>query len=202
MDNKALFKLSYGLYVLTACEHGRSNGCIINTTMQITSGPQLSGVIAVNKQNFTHDMIMSSKKFNVSVLATNTPFAVFERFGFQSGKNTDKFVGLDDVATSKNGLAYLPGCSNAYLSFEVTDSIDFGTHTMFKANIVDGETLNQTESVTYAYYHKHIKPQPAPVPPSGYVCNICGYVYEGEPLPTDFICPLCKHGASDFTKKG
>ena len=200
MDNTALFQLGYGLYVLTAHDDGRDNGCVINTAMQITSGESPTGVIAVNKQNLTHDMVLRSGKFNVSVLTADAPFELFKRFGFQSGRNADKFAGFTGAARSGSGVVYLTNHANAYLSFEVTDSFDFDTHTMFKANIADGKTLSRGESVTYAHYHKHIKPKPQAAP-SGYICGICGYVYEGDALPGDFICPLCKHGASDFTKR-
>lgn len=201
MDSTALFKVGYGLYVLTANEGGKDNGCIINTVLQVTSTPPFVGVIALNKQNYTHDMIMKSKKFNVSMLTVDAPFDVFKHFGFQSGKAVDKFADFKDVARSENGLLYLTKGTNAYLSFEVTDTIDFGSHTMFKSNIVDGEVLGGAESVTYSYYQQKIKPKPQSAPkPKGYRCIICGYIYEGEPLPEDFICPICKHGASDFEK--
>jgi len=200
MDNTALFKLGYGLYVLTSRDKGKDNGCIVNTVMQVTSDPKLTGVITVNKQNFTHDMIMSSKVFNISMLTTETPFDIFKNFGFQSGRTADKFAGFGAVKRSENGVIYLPEYTNAYLSFAVTDTIDFGSHTMFRAEIVDGETLGKADSVTYDYYQKHIKPKPQPVQKAGYRCTVCGYVYEGEPLPPGFICPVCKHDASFFEK--
>jgi len=200
MDNTALFKIGYGLYVLTARDNGRDNGCIINTVLQVTSTPSLVGVVTVNKQNYTHDMIMKSKKFNISILTTETPFEVFKHFGFQSGGTIDKFADYKDVMRSRNDIIYLPKYTNAYLSFEVTDTIDFGSHTMFKAAITDGEVLSKAESATYAYYQQNIKPRPQTVQKKGYRCVICGYVYEGETLPNDFICPTCKHGASDFVK--
>ncbi|MDR1620372.1 MAG: flavin reductase [Clostridiales bacterium] len=200
MDNTALFKLGYGLYVLTARYNGKDNGCIINTALQVTSASPPVGVITVNKQNHTHDMIAQSGKFNISTLTTLTPFEIFKHFGFQSGKTVDKFAGYKDFERSENGIIYLSKYANACLSFEVTDTIDFGSHTMFRGDIVDGNVLSGDESVTYAYYQRHIKPRPQPVQKKGYRCNICGYVYEGEELPEDFICPLCKHGASDFVK--
>ncbi|MCL2111931.1 MAG: flavin reductase [Clostridiales bacterium] len=201
MDKKALFKLGYGLYVLTAQSDGKDNGCIVNTVLQVTSDPSVVGVITVNKQNFTHDMIMKSKKFNLSVLTTETPFAVFENFGYQSGKTADKLAGYTGVARSENGLVYLSDYTGAYLSGEVTGTFDFGSHTMFKAEITAGEVLGAADSLTYAYYQQHIKPKPQDsAKKGGWRCNICGYVYEGDPLPADFICPICKHGASDFTK--
>ena len=200
MDNTALFKIGYGLYVLTAKDDIKDNGCIINAVLQITSNPPFVGVISVNKQNYTHDMILKSGKFNISTLTTETPFDVFKHFGFQSGAAVDKFAGFQGISRSENGLIYLPEYANAYLSFEVTDTIDFGSHTMFRADITDGEVIGTAESLTYAYYQKHIKPNPQAAPKSGYRCNICNYIYEGDSLPEDFICPVCKHGASDFIK--
>ncbi len=202
MDNNALFKVGYGLYVLTAKDGDRDNGCIINTVLQVTSAPPFVGVVTVNKQNFTHDMMIKSGLFNVSILTTETPFEVFKHFGFQSGKTVDKFADYDNMARSENGVIYLPEHTNAYLSFKVLDTIDFDSHTMFKADIVDGQILSKAESVTYTYYQQHIKPKPQPqeAKKHGYRCNICGYVYEGEHLPDDFICPWCKHGVADFTK--
>ena len=201
MDNAALFKLGYGLYVLSAKEGDKDNGCIINTLLQVTSAPTLTGTIAVNKQNYTHDMIVNSGQFNISVLTTQAPFDLFKHFGFQSGRNADKLSGYPGVKRSENGLVYLSEHTNAYLSFKVSSTIDFGTHTMFAADITAGETLGADESVTYAYYQRQIKPRPdASAQKKGYRCRICAYVYEGDPLPPDFICPLCKHGASDFEK--
>ncbi len=200
MDNSALFKIGYGLYVLTALDGGKDNGCITNTMLQVTSTPDLVGVITVNKQNFTHDMIMNSKEFNVSILTTEASFDIFKRFGFQSGRTADKFSGYNNFQRSKNGIIYITESANAFLSFKVTDTFDFGTHTMFKAIITDGEVLSNAESVTYSYYQQHIKPKPQPAAKQGYRCNICGYIHEGETLPADFICPICKHGAIDFVK--
>jgi flavin reductase (DIM6/NTAB) family NADH-FMN oxidoreductase RutF len=199
MDNAALFKISYGLYVLTAKGEQKDNGCIINTLMQVASTPEIVGVIAVNKQNFTHDLIRQTKEFNVSCLSVATPFEVFQNFGFQSGKTADKFAAYQDFARSENGIIYLNKYSNSYLSFQVRDTIDFGTHTMFKAVITDGKVLNDTESVTYAYYQQNIKPKPQ-ARQKGYRCGICNYLYENDILPAEFICPICKHGASDFVK--
>ena len=198
MDNAALYKVGYGLYVLTAREADKDNGCIINTVLQVTSSPSLVGVITVNKQNHTHDMILRTRKFNLSVLTASTPFDVFQRFGYQSGATMDKFAGFDDVKQSENGIPYLTKHANAFLSFEVTGTLDFGSHTMFQADITGGEVLNDEDSVTYAWYQQHIKPKPPTAVNHGYRCNICGYVFEGEVLPKDFICPVCKHGASDF----
>jgi len=200
MDNAALYKVGYGLYVLTTKDADKDNGCIINTVLQVTSSPSLVGVVTVSKQNHTHDMMMRTRKFNLSVLTTDTPFEVFQRFGFQSGATVDKFVDYADIRRSENGILYLTKHTNAFLSFDVTDTLDFGSHTMFKADITGGEVLGNADSVTYAWYQQHIKPKPTTSANHGYRCNICGYVFEGEVLPADFICPVCKHGASDFTR--
>jgi flavin reductase (DIM6/NTAB) family NADH-FMN oxidoreductase RutF len=199
MDNKALFKVGYGLYVLTAKDGTKDNGCIINTVLQVTDTPVLTSVIAVNKKNYTHTLIAKSGEFNISTLTTDTPFAVFSNFGFQSGRNVDKFAGNANTKRSANNIIYLPEYSNAYLSFKVTDTLDFGSHSMFKANITDGEVLGNAESLTYAYYQQHIKPKPGEQK-RGYRCTICGYVHDSDTLPDDFICPLCKHGAQYFVK--
>ena len=139
-----------------------------------------------------------SRKFNISILTTEAPFDVFKHFGFQSGAAVDKFADYKDIARGENGLIYMSKHINAYLSFVVTEAIDFGSHTMFKADITDGEMIGGSESATYAYYQQHIKPKPQIAQKSGYRCSICNYVYEGDVLPDDFICPICKHGASDF----
>ena len=200
IDNNAMFKLSYGLFVLTAKENKKDNGCIINTVMQVTDNPK-QVAIAVNKVNYTHDMIVHTKKFNVSILTTETPFKVFQHFGFQSGKEVNKFENYPDVAYSSNGLTYLKNNTNAYLSCDVVEMIDCGTHTLFIAQVTEAHQLSNLPSCTYQYYFDHIKPSlKMPEKKKGWVCKICGYVYEGEELPADFICPLCKHGAEDFEK--
>lgn len=199
MNEKVLFKLSYGLFVLTANADGKDNGCIINTVQQVTSSP-LRISIALNKQNYTHTMIEKSGMFNVSILTEKTPFSIFERFGFSSGKDTDKFAGFDACKKSQNGLMYLTQYANAFISGKVVDSVDLGTHTLFIADVVDGEVLNNDLSITYEYYHKNTKPQNNGAKKSGYRCSICQYVYEGDTLPEGFVCPLCKHDASYFEK--
>ena len=201
MDTKAMFKLSYGLFVLTAKDGGKDNGCIINTASQVTSEPNRI-TIAVNKSNYTHDMIKKTGIFNVSILSQDVTFDTFKHFGFQSGRDTEKFEGYADAERSANGLFYLTKGSNALISAKVADMIEFETHTLFIADVTECRVLSDVESVTYAYYFAHIKPKPQPVEESrvGWVCKICGYVYEGEELPADFICPLCKHPASDFEK--
>jgi flavin reductase (DIM6/NTAB) family NADH-FMN oxidoreductase RutF len=156
--------------------------------------------IAVNKANFTHDMILKTGVFNVSILSEGVPFSVFQHFGFQSGKTTDKFAGADNTARSENGVKYLTKNANAVISAKVSETFDYGTHTLFIANVTQSFTLSPDPSVTYQYYFDNIKPKPqAPKEKTkGFVCKICGYVYEGDTLPADFICPLCKHGAEDF----
>lgn len=201
MDTSALYKLGYGLYVLTAKDGKKDNGCIINTMIQTTQNP-LTAVIAVNKQNFTHDMIMKSGKCNVSVLTQEAPFDIYKHFGFQSGKTVDKISGYENTERAENGLIYIPKFTNAYFSLNVTDTKDLGTHTLFFVSIADAVKLSDVESVSYSYYQANVKPK-KPAPAKGktvWRCKICGYEYVGDELPPDFICPICKHGASDFEK--
>jgi len=199
IEKEAMFKLSYGLYVLTAEDEGKDNGCIINTCIQAAENPT-TVVIAVNKDGLTHDMIVKTKKFNVSMLDESTPMEVFKHFGFQSGTTVNKFDSpVYGAKKSENGIYYLSEHTNAFLSGYVTDMIDLGTHTLFIATVVKAQKLADTAGVTYDYYFKNIKLAPSPKA-KGWVCKICGYVYEGEELPEDFICPLCKHPASDFEK--
>lgn len=200
MDNNAFFKIGYGLYVLSAAENGKDNGCIVNAVMQATNTPNRL-VLALNKQNYTCGMITRTKLFNVSVLCEGVSFDVFRRFGFQSGKDADKFAGFGSVKRSENGIYYIASSTNAYFSCCVTGETDMGTHMLFVADVLEAEVLSQTPTVTYTYYQEHIKPKPEAQPEKkGWRCKICGYVYEGEELPADFICPLCKHPASDFER--
>lgn len=201
VDGSALFKFSYGLFVLTAREGDKDNGCIINTAGQLTDNPKRIQ-IAVNKSNYTHDMILRTGVFNLSVLDQSVPFKVFQQFGFCSGRDTDKFAGCGYDCRTVNGVRYVPQYTNAVLSGKVVSTMDLGTHTLFVADVTEAEVLSGEPSVTYQYYFDHIKPKPAPAAEkkTGWVCKICGYVYEGEELPADFICPLCKHGAADFEK--
>lgn len=199
IEPNAMFKLSYGLFVLTAGGE-KDNGCIINTVTQITDSPKRIS-IAVNKANYTHDLILKSGAFNVSILDTNADFALFTRFGFQSGREANKFEGLESVARSENGLMYLTEMSNAFLSGKVIQTLDYGTHTVFIADVTEAKVLESAPSMTYAYYFDHVKPKPNNLTtPHGWVCKICGYIYEGDELPADYICPLCKHGAEDFER--
>ncbi|HEY9060721.1 MAG TPA: flavin reductase [Pseudobacteroides sp.] len=199
MDNKALFNIGYGLYVLTARDGDTDNGCIINTVMQVASNPILIA-IGVNKQNFTHDIILKTKEFNISVLTKGTPFKVFEHFGYQSGRTVNKFDNCSTKLRSENGIVYMSEYINSGLFCKVLEMIDFGTHTMFKAEVMDANILADDETLTYTYYQKYIKPKPQEAHKTGWQCNMCGYVYEGEILSVDYTCPICKHGAADFTK--
>ena len=197
IENTAMFSLSYGLFVLTAREGNKNNGCIINTAIQLTDTP-LQVAIAVNKQNLTHDMILNTGLFNLSVLTEEAPFKVFQHFGFQSGRDVDKFADCEEELRSENGLLYLPKFINAFISGKVVNTVDCSTHTLFIAEVTEAKNLSKAPSATYSYYFANIKPKPVQKPVKGYVCKICGYVHEDDELPDDFICPLCKHGASDF----
>ena len=195
IDNNAMFKLSYGLFVLTAREGEKDNGCIINTATQVTNTPNRIAV-TVNKANYTHDMILRTGLFNLSVLTEEATFWVFQHYGFQSGREVDKFAMLQPART-ENGLRYVEGCTNAVISGKVISSVDCGTHTLFIADVTEAQVLCAEPSVTYQYYFDHIKPKPQPKE-KGWICKVCGYVYEGETLPADYVCPLCKHGPEDF----
>ena len=205
LDPTALFTLSYGLYVLTAREGGRDLGCIVNTVTQLTENPTRIAV-SVNKQNFTNEVIQRTGLFNVSVLTEAAPMDLFRHFGFQSGRDVDKFAGRTDPV-SENGLRYIGGPANALISGKVEQAVDCGTHMLFIALVTEARKLSDAPSMTYAYYFANVKPKPAPAreaekPRRGFVCRICGYFYEGDELPPDFICPLCKHGAADFEPVG
>lgn len=200
MDKKAMYQLTYGLFVLAAKDGEKDNGCIINTAGQVTTSPNRI-TITVNKGNYTHDMIVKTGEFNVCILDETAPFSVFENFGFRSGRDADKWQKVS-YARSENGIAYLTEYSNAYISGKVVQQIDLGTHTMFVADVTDAGVLSDVPSVTYAYYQSNIKPKPQETKTKGWRCKICGYIYEGEELPEDFVCPICKHGAADFEKLG
>lgn len=199
MDNNALFKLSYGLFVLTARQDGKDNGCIINTAMQITDTPKRIQ-IAVNKQNLTHDMVLATGEFNVSVLSQEAVFWVFQHYGFQSGRDVDKFAMIPEARTV-NGVRYVEGCTNAVISGKVISTVDCGTHTLFIADVTDAKVLSDAPSMTYQYYFDQVKPKPESAKKESWVCKICGYVYEGSELPADYVCPWCKHGPEDFEKQ-
>ena len=202
MDKKAMYNLSYGLFVLTARADGKDSGCIINTAGQVTSSPNRIS-ITVNKDNFTHDLVRDSGRFNISILSEKASFDIFKHFGFQSGRDVDKFEGYQACRRSENGLYYITEGTNAYISATVEQAIDLGSHTMFIASVDDMDVLSSEPSATYAYYQSSIKPKPEQSASQGktvWRCTVCGYIYEGEELPADFICPLCKHPASDFEK--
>ena len=200
VEKNAFFSFSYGLFVLTARDGEKDNGCIINTAAQLTDTPKRIS-IAVNKANFTHDMIRKTGVFNLSMLSTDAPFGLFQHYGFQSGRDVDKFADVKGMARATNGVYYLPYSTNAFVSGKVTQEIDLGTHTLFIADVTEARVLSDAPSMTYSFYFANVKPKPSALKKqTGWVCKICGYVYEGETLPADFICPLCKHGAEDFEK--
>lgn len=198
IERNALNRIGYGLYVLTAREGTKDNGCIINVASQITDNP-LQMMIAVNKQNYTHDMVLRTGLFNLSMLTEKTPMKVFEHFGFQSGRDVNKFENCEVEMRADNGVLYLPKYTNAFISGKVSQTLDMGSHTLFVAQVTEAKQIGTDPSLTYAYYHENIKPKPAAVQGKAkWVCKICGYVYEGEEMPDDYICPLCKHGKADF----
>lgn len=196
MDEKAMYKLSYGLFVLTTRDGEKDNGCIVNTVSQVTVSPNRI-VVAVNKSNYTHDMIVKTGMFNVSVLTEKSSFETYKHWGFQSGRDVDKTKEIT-FQRAENGVIYIAEETNAYLSAKVVSMTDLGTHTLFLADVTEAQVLSQEESVTYSYYQKNIKPAPAPEKKKGFICTVCGYIYEVDILPEDFICPWCKHPASDF----
>jgi len=198
-NSNAMFKLPYGLFILTAKDGDKNNGCVINTTMQITAVP-VKICVTVNKNNFTHDIIAKTGELNISVLSESAPFGIFERFGFKSGKDTDKFADTAYEMRAANGIRYIHDHANAVISAKVTGSHDHGTHTMFIAEVTETLMLSDKPSMTYQYYLDNVKPKPKAqkADKKGFICKICGYVYEGDNLPEDFICPLCKHGVQDF----
>ena len=198
IESTSLFKISYGLYVVTCNDGIRDNGLIVNTVVQQASTP-LTISVTINKANYSHDVIKNTGKLNVNCLNIHTPFSIFENFGFKSGKDTDKFKDVFHWK-SQNGLAVLSGeIANAYFSLEVFDYVDLGSHGLFICKVTEAVHMGDDESMTYDYYHKNVKPKKN-TKKAGYVCKICGYVHEGDSLPEDFICPICKHGAMDFEK--
>jgi len=197
-DMTALFKIGYGLYVVTSNDGKRDNGLIVNAVTQLTDSPNRVAV-TINKANYSHHVIKQTKKMNLNCLTVEAPFSVFERFGFQSGRNVDKFEGCTPLR-SDNGLVFLPRYINAFMSLKVESYVDLDTHGMFICTVSEARVLSDKETMSYSYYHENVKPKPETEGKKGYVCKICGYIYEGEELPEDFICPLCKHGAADFEK--
>ena len=195
-DLSALFKIGYGLYVVTCHDGKRDNGLIVNTVAQVTSTPNRIAV-TINKQNYSHHVIKQTGIMNVNCLSVDTPFKIFENFGFQSGRSVDKFAEMAPLH-SDNGLAFLPKYINSFMSLKVEQYLDLDTHGMFICSVTEARVLSDKETVTYSYYQSNIKPKPETAGKKGFVCKVCGYVYEGDELPEDFICPLCKHGAADF----
>lgn len=207
MDSKVLFNIQYGLFVLSSKSDEKDNACIINTVMQVTAAPVSKDRISitVNKSNFTHDLIAKSKKFTASIISESATFDLFKRFGFQSGRDVNKFDGFDKVKRTANGTLAITEGTNSYISAEVIQQVELDTHSIFIADIVDMEKLSDVPSVTYNFYQSNIKPKPAPAGKTAdgktvWRCRICNYEYVGEELPDDFVCPICKHPASDFEK--
>lgn len=201
MNQKAFFQLSYGLYVAAAKADSKMNGCIINTVTQVTDEPKQVAV-AINKKNLTCDLVQKSGTLSISVLSESAPFSLFQHFGFQSGRDVDKFVDVPFQMTRQE-LPYLKEHTAAYFDCKVVSSQDLGTHMLFIALVTDADVISDEKPMTYSYYHEFVKPKPASDSVSekkGWRCTVCGYIYEGEELPPDFICPWCKHGAADFEK--
>ena len=199
-DMKALFNIGYGLYVITSNDGSKDNGLIVNTVSQLTSDPQRIGV-CINKANYSHHVIRQTGVMNVNCLDITAPFNVFQNYGFQSGRTADKFVGIEELR-SDNGLRFLPMYINSFMSLKVEDYVDLGTHGMFICSVTEARVMSDKETMSYTYYQKNVKPKPDTEGKKGYVCKVCGWVYEGDPLPDDIVCPLCKHGAADFEPIG
>ena len=195
-DMTALFKLGYGLYVVTSNDGKRDNGLIVNTVTQVTDSPNRIAV-CINKTNYSHHVIKKTGIMNVNCLDTTAPFSLFENFGFRSGRTADKFQDIEELR-SDNGLRFLPRHINSFMSLKVESYVDLGTHGLFICSVTEARVISDKDTMTYAFYHSDVKPKPQTEGKKGYVCKICGWVYEGEPLPDDIICPLCKHGAADF----
>lgn len=199
-DMTALFNIGYGLYVVTSNDGKKDNGLIVNTVSQVTSSPNRIAV-TINKENYSHHVIKQTGNMNVNCLSVEAPFKVFENFGFRSGRSVDKFADCKPLR-SDNGLVFLPHYINSFMSLKVEEYVDLGTHGMFICSVTEARVMNDKETMTYAYYQKNVKPQPETEGKKGFVCKVCGYVYEGDTLPDDFICPLCKHSAADFEPIG
>jgi len=195
-DLKALFNIGYGLYVVTCNDGKKDNGLIVNTVSQVTNTPNRIAV-TINKQNYSHHVIKQTGKMNINCLSVDAPFSVFECFGFRSGRTVDKFEGWEKYY-SDNGLPFLPKYINSFMSLQVEQYVDLGTHGMFICSVTEARVISDLETMTYTYYQKNVKPRPQTEGKKGYVCKVCGYVYEGDTLPDDYVCPLCKHGAADF----
>ncbi len=198
VDSRAFYAIGYGLYVVTTRENGKDSGLIVNSVIQIASNPTVLAV-CINRSNYSCGVVQRSGKMNVNVLTEDTPFQVFQRFGFQSGKDTDKMKGLV-YGRSENNLPFLREYTNAFFSLKVQNTVTFPSHVMFLCTVEESATLGNGKSMSYAYYHASVKPKAKPAKSKGWVCKICGYVHPEETLPADFICPICKHPASDFEK--
>lgn len=199
-DLTALFRIGYGLYVVTSNDGKKDNGLIVNTVIQLTDTPNRVAV-NINKANYSHHVIKQTGMLNVNCLSTEAPFSVFEQFGFQTGRSVDKFAG-QTVHRSDNGLVFLDKYINAFMSLKVEDYVDLGTHGMFICSVTEARVMSNQDTMTYTYYQNNVKPKPETEGKKGFVCKVCGYIYEGDELPADFICPLCKHGAADFEPIG
>lgn len=198
MDLKALFNIGYGLYVVTTHDGVRDNGLILNSVMQLTTDP-CRVAVSINKSNYSHGVVLDSGKMNVNCLTVKAPFKVFETFGFASGRDTDKFTDITPTR-SENGLAVLPKYINSYFSLEVENYVDMDSHGLFICKVTDAEVISGEESMTYAYYHKNVKPKPKTEEKQGHgwICTVCGYIHDEDELPEDFECPICKHGKEVF----
>ena len=199
-DLTALFRIGYGLYVVTSNDGKKDNGLIVNTVIQLTDTPNRVAV-NINKANYSHHVIKQTGMLNVNCLSTEAPFSVFQQFGFQTGRSVDKFAG-QTVHCSDNGLVFLDKYINAFMSLKVEDYVDLGTHGMFICSVTEARVMSNQETMTYTYYQNNVKPKPETEGKKGFVCKVCGYIYEGDELPADYICPLCKHGAADFEPIG
>ncbi len=199
VDLKALFNIGYGLYVVTSRDGAKDNGLIVNTVTQLTNTPNRIGV-TINKANYSHDIIKKTGLLNVNCLSVEAPFKVFENFGFRSGRDCNKFADCEEILRSDNGLIFLPRYINSFMSLKVESTVDLDTHTMFVCTVTESRVISPVETMTYTYYQQNVKPRPQTENKKGWVCKVCGYVYEGDELPEDFVCPLCKHGASDFER--
>ncbi len=195
-DMSALFRIGYGLYVVTSNDGKKDNGLIVNTVTQVSDSPNRVAV-NINKQNYSHHVIKQTGKLNVNCLSIEAPFSIFERFGFQSGRTTDKFIDFKPLY-SDNGLPFLPRYINAFMSLEVEKYVDLDTHGMFICKVTEARVMSDKDTMSYTYYQENVKPKPNTEGKKGFVCKICGYIYEGDTLPDDYICPLCKHGVVDF----
>ena len=199
-DLTALFNIGYGLYVVTSNDGTKDNGLIVNTVSQVTNTPNRVAV-TINKQNYSYHTIRKTGIMNVNCLDVTAPFAVFERFGFQSGRTADKFAGMETLR-SDNGLVFLSRYINSFMSLKVEEYVDLGTHGMFICTVTEARVMTDAETMTYTYYQKNVKPKPQTEGKKGFVCKVCGWIYEGDELPDDIVCPLCKHGAADFEPIG